>query len=159
MLKVTFIITPMAGSKIVKNRLFSISGTRTPQKQIFWNFAVFYKSSPTFDPQNRPPKRALLENPFPTNRLCFCSNGGSKNVTFWGVGGRTARTEKCRHYYIAKIDFWALLDPHKFDHFDPAEWKFIFILSLPNLSVTKWTTYKWHFRRQKSDEFYLKKRC
>jgi hypothetical protein len=49
----------MGGSKIDKNRLFSIPGTRTPRNGIFWNFALFCKSSPLFDPQNRPQKGAL----------------------------------------------------------------------------------------------------
>jgi hypothetical protein len=43
------------GSKMIKNRQISTSGTRDPKNRIFWNFAVFYKSSPLFDPQNRPP--------------------------------------------------------------------------------------------------------
>jgi hypothetical protein len=111
----------MGGSKIIKNRLFWVWGPRGPIYGIFWNFAVFYKSSPLFDPQNRPPKRALLKMPFPTNRLYFCSNGGSENVTFWGVGGRTARTEKCRHYYIAIFAFWHILGPPIFDNFDLAD--------------------------------------
>jgi hypothetical protein len=42
------------GSKIIKNRQISTSGTRDPKNGIFWNFALFYKSSPLFDPQNRP---------------------------------------------------------------------------------------------------------
>jgi hypothetical protein len=99
-----------------QNRQKSTSGDRDPKYGIFWNFALFYKSSPLFDPHFRPPKRALLENPFPTNRLCFCSNGGVKKVTFWGVGGRTARTEKCRHYYIANFGFGGskLIDFYRF---------------------------------------------
>jgi hypothetical protein len=38
-----------------QNRQKSTSGTRDPKYGIFWNFAVFYKSSPTF----WPPKSTL----------------------------------------------------------------------------------------------------
>jgi hypothetical protein len=99
------------GSGGVKNCPKSTSGTPGGKIRIFWNFRTFCKSSPLFDPQFRPPTRARLKTSFPTNRLCFCSLGGVKNVTFWGFGGRTARSENRRHDYRAKIDFWALLDP------------------------------------------------
>jgi hypothetical protein len=46
--------------------------------------------------------------------------GGSKNVTFWGVGGRTARTEKCRHYYIANFGFGGSNFVHFFTFWTPA---------------------------------------
>jgi hypothetical protein len=52
---------------------------------------------------------------------------GSKNVTFWGVGGRTAFCKKCRHYYIAIFGFLIILDPPIFNIFDPAEVNIFFI--------------------------------
>jgi hypothetical protein len=62
---------------------------------------------------------ALMENPYPTSRLCFSSNGGFKNVTFCGVGGRNARTENLRQYYIEKIPFFKIYGTQIFDNFDP----------------------------------------
>jgi hypothetical protein len=55
-------------------------------------------------------------------------------VTFWAPGGRTARTENRRHYYIAKIDNFDVLGPKLMSDFDPAEWKFFLNYSRPNLS-------------------------
>jgi hypothetical protein len=90
------------GVKIVQNRR---RGPRTPKTE-FFEISHFFAKTCTF----RTPKSTPKMGPYrkchsPQKRLYFCSNGGVKNVTFWGVGGRTARTEKCRHYYIAKIGF------------------------------------------------------
>jgi hypothetical protein len=117
--KMTFIIFTMGGSKIIKNRHISTSGTPDPQKRNFLKFSHFLQKLPTF----RPPKSTPINDPinfsFPTKTPVLLLRWGSKNVTFWGSGGRTARTEKCRHYYIAKSRFSSLLDPHNFDHFWP----------------------------------------
>jgi hypothetical protein len=123
------------GVKIIKNHQFSISGTRTPHFINFLKVCTFLQKRSRFRPPKSTPKVGLLKNAFPTKTPVLLLQWGSENVTFWGSGGRTGFCKKCRHYYIAKIDFSALLDPHNFDHFDPAEWKFDFNLSRPNLSV------------------------
>jgi hypothetical protein len=104
-LKMSFIMLTMGGSKIIQNRPFSTSGTRDPQNINFLKIRTFLQKLPEIGPQNRPPKLALLKMPFPTKTPVLFVQWRSKNVTFWGVGGRTARTEKCRHYYIAKTGF------------------------------------------------------
>jgi hypothetical protein len=117
--KKSFIIVAMGGSKNVKNHQFSTSGTRTPQNINFLKFRTFLQKLSLFGPPKSTPINDLLKMPFPTKTPVLFVQWRSKNVTFWGVGGRTARTEKCRHYYIAKIDFWTILDPHNFDIFSP----------------------------------------
>jgi hypothetical protein len=114
-----FIIVPTAGSKNHKNRPFSNSGTRTPPFIIFLKFLSFLQKRSRFRPPKSTPKVEPLKNSFPTKTPVLLLQWGSENVTFWGVGGRTGFCKKCRHYYIAKIDFSALLDPHNFDHFSP----------------------------------------
>jgi hypothetical protein len=81
-------------------------GDPGPQKQNFLKFVSFLQKLPTFRPPKSTPINDAIKMPFPTNTPVLFVQGGSKNVTFWGVGGRTARTEKCRQYYIAKIEFW-----------------------------------------------------
>jgi hypothetical protein len=119
MQKSTFIILAMGRSKIIKKWHFSIPGTRTPQKINFLKFCSFLQKLPHFWPPKSTPINGAINFSFPTKTPVLLLRGGSKNVTFWGVGGRTARTEKCRHYYIAKSRFSSLLDPHNFDHFWP----------------------------------------
>jgi hypothetical protein len=118
--KVTFIIGAMGGSKMIKKRRFWTSGPRTPQNINFLKFLSFLQKLPHFRPPKSTPINGPINFPFPTKTPVLLLRGGSKNVTFWGVGGRTARTEKCRHYYIAKSRFSSLLDPHNFVIFDPA---------------------------------------
>jgi hypothetical protein len=91
----------MGGSKLTKIDL----GDPGPQKRNFLKFHDFLQKLPTFRPPKSTPINDAIKMPFPTKTPVLFVQGGSKNVTFWGVGGRTARTEKCRHYYIAKIDF------------------------------------------------------
>jgi hypothetical protein len=114
-----FIIVSMGWSKNIKNHHLSTSGTRDPQIINFLKFSVFLQKRSRFRPPKSTPKVGLLKNSFPTKTPVLLLQWGSENVTFWGVGGRTAFCKKCRHYYIAKIDFWALFDPHKFHIFDP----------------------------------------
>jgi hypothetical protein len=80
-------------------------GDPGPQKRNFLKFCSFLQKLPTFWPPKSTPINGPIKMPFPTKTPVLFVQGGSKNVTFWGVGGRTARTEKCRHYYIAKIGF------------------------------------------------------
>jgi hypothetical protein len=102
-----------------KNRRFSISGTRTPQFINFLKFSTFLQKRSRFRPPKSTPKVGLLKIPFPTKTPVLLLQWGSENVTFWGVGGRTAFCKKCRHYYIAKIDFLDIFGPYNFDNFDP----------------------------------------
>jgi hypothetical protein len=88
----------MGGSKLTKIDL----GDPGPQIWNFLKFRTFLQKLPTFWPPKSTPINDLINFPFPTKTPVLLLRGGSKNVTFWGVGGRTARTEKCRHYYIAK---------------------------------------------------------
>jgi hypothetical protein len=124
----------MGGSKNIKNRQFSISGTRDPHFINFLKLSGFLQKRSRFRPPKSTPKEELLKMPFPTKTPVLLLQWGSKNVTFGGVGGRTGFCKKCRHYYIAKIDFLDILGPYIFDNFDPAERKFLFNLSRPNLS-------------------------
>jgi hypothetical protein len=119
MLNLTFIIVAMGGSKMIKNRQNSTSGTPDPQNINFLKFHSFLQKLPTFRPPKSTPRNDPINFSFPTKTPVLLLRWGSKNVTFWGSGGRTARTEKCRHYYIAKSRFSSLLDPHNFDHFWP----------------------------------------
>jgi hypothetical protein len=117
--KISFIIISMAGSKIIKNHHFSVRGVRGGHFINFLKFSHFLQKRSRFRPPKSTPKMLLLKIPFPTKTPVLLLQWGSENVTFWGVGGRTAFCKKCRHYYIAKIDFWALFDPHNFHNFHP----------------------------------------
>jgi hypothetical protein len=111
----------MGGSKIFKKWSFSIPGTRTPQIINFLKFCTFLQKLSTFGPPKSTPINGPINFSFPTKTPVLLLRWGSKNVTFWGVGGRTARTEKCRHYYIAKIDILIILGPLFFDKFHPGD--------------------------------------
>jgi hypothetical protein len=91
----------MGGSKSSKIDL----GDPDPPKRNFLKFCSFLQKLPHFSTPKSTPINGPINFPFPTKTPVLFVQGGSKNVTFWGVGGRTARTEKCRHYYIAKIGF------------------------------------------------------
>jgi hypothetical protein len=80
-------------------------GDPGPPKRNFLKFCSFLQKLPHFSTPKSTPINGPIKMPFPTKTPVLLLRGGSKNVTFWGVGGRTARTEKCRHYYIAKIGF------------------------------------------------------
>jgi hypothetical protein len=80
-------------------------GDPGPPKRNFLKFCSFLQKLPHFSTPKSTPINDLINFPFPTKTPVLLLRGGSKNVTFWGVGGRTARTENCRHYYIAKIEF------------------------------------------------------
>jgi hypothetical protein len=96
---------PWGGLKLSKIDKFRPRGPGTLKTEFFEILHFFAKtphfSTPKIDPKKGPYRKCHS----PQKRLYFCSNGGVKNVTFWGVGGRTARTEKCRHYYIAIFEF------------------------------------------------------
>jgi hypothetical protein len=117
---------PWGGLKLIKIDFFRSRGPGPPEMEFFEILHFFAKaphfSTPKIDPKKGPYRKCHS----PQKRLYFCSNGGVKNVTFWGVGGRTARTENCRHYYIALFDFLDILGPPFFDNFDladPPPWK------------------------------------
>jgi hypothetical protein len=93
----------------------------------------------------------LLKIPFPTKTPVLLLQWGSKNVTFWGVGGRTGFCKKCRHYYIAKIDFLDIFGPHIFNNFDPGERNPFFKLFATQFIRRKMT--------QKSDRNLVLKYC
>jgi hypothetical protein len=80
-------------------------GDPGPPKRNFLKFCSFLQKLPHFSTPKSTPINGPIKMRFPTKTPVLLLRGGSKNVTFWGVGGRTARTEKCRHYYIAKIGF------------------------------------------------------
>jgi hypothetical protein len=82
-----------------------MTGTRGPQKRNFLKFCSFLQKLPHFSTPKSTPINGSIKMRFPTKTPVLLLRGGSKNVTFWGVGGRTARTEKCRHYYIANFGF------------------------------------------------------
>jgi hypothetical protein len=86
------------GVKIVKNRP---RGPGPPKTEFFEILQFSTKAPPLFDPKNDPYK-AHKKKALPTKKDVLSAKWGSENATFGGVGGRTARTEKCRHYYIAK---------------------------------------------------------
>jgi hypothetical protein len=125
--KVTFIILAMGGSKIIENRLFWVRGVRGGQFINFLKFCTFLQKRSRFRPPKSTPKVELLKMPFPTKTPVLLLQWGSENVTFWGVGGRTAFCKKCRHYYIAIFGFLIILDPPIFNIFDPAEVNIFFI--------------------------------
>jgi hypothetical protein len=127
-------MSTMGGSKNVKNWPKSISGTRDPHFINFLKFSDFLQKRSRFRPPKSTPKVGLLKNAFPTKTPVLLLQWGSENVTFWGVGGRTAFCKKCRHYYIANFHFLALLDLHNFHNFDPGDHKYLFNFSRPNLS-------------------------
>jgi hypothetical protein len=77
-------------------------GDPGPSKRNFLKFCSFLQKLPHFSTPKSTTINGPIKMPFPTKTPVLLLRGGSKNVTFWGVGGRTARTEKCRHYYIAK---------------------------------------------------------
>jgi hypothetical protein len=91
----------MGGSKSSKIDL----GDPGPQKRNFLKFCSFLQKLPHFSTPKSTPINDPIKMRFPTKTPVLLLRGGSKNVTFWGVGGRTARTEKCRHYYIAIFHF------------------------------------------------------
>jgi hypothetical protein len=80
-------------------------GDPGPQKQNFLKFRTFLQKLSTFRPPKSTPINGPIKISFPTKTPVLFVQWGSKKVTFWGVGGRTARTEKCRHYYIAIFAF------------------------------------------------------
>jgi hypothetical protein len=80
-------------------------GDPGPQKRNFLKFCSFLQKLPHFSTPKSTPINGAIKMRFPTKTPVLLLRGGSKNVTFWGVGGRTARTEKCRHYYIANFGF------------------------------------------------------
>jgi hypothetical protein len=80
-------------------------GDPGPQKRNFLKFCTFLQKLSTFRPPKSTPINDLIKISFPTKTPVLLLRWGSKKVTFWGVGGRTARTEKCRHYYIAIFGF------------------------------------------------------
>jgi hypothetical protein len=124
MLKIDFfniLYHAMGRSQNVKNGQFSISGTRTPQFINFLKLSAFLQKRSRFRPPKSTPKVGLLKMSFPTKTPVLLLQWGSKNVTFWGVGGRTGFCKKCRHYYIAKIDFLDIFGPHKFHIFHPGD--------------------------------------
>jgi hypothetical protein len=90
------------GGQNDKNRPFLMPDPGDPIFINFLKFCTFLQKLPTFWPPKSTPINDLIKISFPTKTPVLLLRGGSKNVTFWGVGGRTARTEKCRHYYIAK---------------------------------------------------------
>jgi hypothetical protein len=97
-LKMTFSTGGSGGPKWSKIDL----GDPGPQKRNFLKFCSFLQKLPHFSTPKSTPINGPIKIKFPTKTPVLLLRGGSKNVTFWGVGGRTARTEKCRHYYIAK---------------------------------------------------------
>jgi hypothetical protein len=103
-----------------QNRQKSTSGTRGPQKRNFLKFCSFLQKLPHFSTPKSTPINGAINFSFPTKTPVLFVRGGSKNVTFWGVGGRTARTEKCRHYYIAKIGFRGSKNDQKCQKTTPA---------------------------------------
>jgi hypothetical protein len=110
----------MGGSKNIVFYQFSTSATPDPININFLKFRTFLQKLSTF----RPPKSTPINDPiifsFPTKTPVLLLRGGSKIVTFWGVGGRTARTEKCRHYYIANFGFGGSKVDQFYRFFTPA---------------------------------------
>jgi hypothetical protein len=106
----------VGGSKSLKIDL----GDPGPPKQNFLKFCSFLQKLPHFSTPKSTPINGPIKMTFPTKTPVLLLRGGSKNVTFWGVGGRTARTEKCRHYYIAKIGFRGSKNDEKCQKSTPA---------------------------------------
>jgi hypothetical protein len=121
MLKFTFIIGAMGRSQNVKNHHFSVRGVRRGQFINFLKFSLFLQKRSRFRPPKSTPKVGLLKNAFPTKTPVLLLQWGSENVTFWGVGGRTAFCKKCRHYYIAIFDFWHIFGPQFLTYFHPGD--------------------------------------
>jgi hypothetical protein len=93
---------PWGGRKCQKS---SILGRGVPGGGIykFFEISALFAKAPPFSTPNIDPHKGPYGKPHSPPRGCaFAPMGGVKKVTFWGVGGRTARTEKFRHYYIAK---------------------------------------------------------
>jgi hypothetical protein len=90
------------GVKIIKNRP---RGPGTPKTEFFEILQFSTKAPPLSTPKIDPHKWPYWKTHSPQIGCAFAPMGGVKKVTFWGVGGRTARTEKCRHYYIAIFGF------------------------------------------------------
>jgi hypothetical protein len=114
--KVLKIWFAMGGSKLTKIDL----GDPGPQNKNFLKFCSFLQKLPTFRPPKSTPINDAINFSFPTKKPVLLLRGGSKNVTFWGVGGRTARTENRRHYYIAKIAFRGSKNVVFYEIFTPA---------------------------------------
>jgi hypothetical protein len=106
----------MGGSKSSKIDL----GGPGPQKRNFLKFCSFLQKLPHFTTPKSTPINDPIKMRFPTNTPVLLLRWGSKNVTFWGVGGRTARTEKCRHYYIANFGFGGSKVDEFYRFFTPA---------------------------------------
>jgi hypothetical protein len=106
------------GSGGLKSSKIDLGGPG-PQKRNFLKFCSFLQKLPTFRPPKSTPINGAINFSFPTKTPVLFVQGGSENVTFWGLGGRTARTEKCRHYYIAKIDFFDIFGPQSLTIFTP----------------------------------------
>jgi hypothetical protein len=100
-LKIDF---PGGGRRGSKSSKIDLGGPG-PQKRNFLKFCSFLQKLPHFSTPKSTPINGPIKMRFPTKTPVLLLRGGSKNVTFWGVGGRTARTEKCRHYYIAIFHF------------------------------------------------------
>jgi hypothetical protein len=100
-LKIDF---PGGGRRGTKSSKIDLGGPG-PQKRNFLKFCTFLQKLSTFGPPKSTPINDPIKMRFPTKTPVLLLRWGSKNVTFWGVGGRTARTEKCRHYYIAIFHF------------------------------------------------------
>jgi hypothetical protein len=107
------------GQKLIKIDKFRPRGPGPPETEFFEISHFFAKTSTFRTPKSTPKMGPYRKCHSPQKRLYFCSNGGVKNVTFWGVGGRTARTEKCRHYYIANFAFRGSKVVHKNRFFTP----------------------------------------
>jgi hypothetical protein len=142
----------MGGSKILKNHQFSVRGVRRGHFINFLKFVDFLKKRSRFRPPKSTPKVGLLKIPFPTKTPVLLLQWGSKNVTFWGPGGRTGFCKKGRHYYIAIFTFLIILDPPIFNKFWPRRPKWFFYFLATQFIRQK----KWHFWLPKSVLKYVK---
>jgi hypothetical protein len=131
----------MGGSKNVKKRTFWVRGVRGGQFINYLKFSHFLQKRARFRPPKSTPKIDLLKNSFHTKTPVLLLQWGSENVTFWGVGGRTAFCKKCRHYYISNFHFLTFLGPLILTIFHPGYPHDDFYFSRPYLSDTKMEIY------------------
>jgi hypothetical protein len=136
--KIYIYIYAMGGSKMIKIDKIWPGGSGGCHFINFLKFSHFLQKRSRFRPPKSTPKVGLLKMSFPTKTPVLLLQWGSENVTFWGVGGRTAFCKKCRHYYIAIFHFRGRFLTNFIDFGPPPRGIIFFIFSRPNLSDIKW---------------------